>query len=370
MIFYVNFVSRIVIAPLLPVIEVEFGLDHAQAGSLFLFLAAGYCTGLFASPFVSSRLNHRRTILLAATAVGAAMLMFSTSRSVPAMRTGLLTVGVCAGFYLPSGIAVLTDLVRKEHWGKAMAIHELAPNLSLVTAPLLVEVLLRFMPWRGIIVTLGITSILIGVVFWVWGQGGGQGGEVPNLGAFRNFSRDPSFWTLASVFVLCVGASLGVYAMLPLFLVNEVGMDRQLANTLLGISRAFPILILFLSGMIADRIGHKRAVFGFLAITGVLTLMLGLLKGPVITSTIFFLQPIATVSVFPAALSMVSGIFPSNLRSLGMSLVAVIGFFGGAGLIPQMIGFSAEALSFAFGFTLMGLLVLAALPFVSRLRAP
>jgi len=36
--------------------------------------------------------------------------------------------GISAGFYLPSGIAALTGLIRREDWGKAMAIHELAPN--------------------------------------------------------------------------------------------------------------------------------------------------------------------------------------------------------------------------------------------------
>ena len=44
-IFYVNFVCRVVIAPLLPVIKADLGLGLTRAGSLFLLTATGYCSG-------------------------------------------------------------------------------------------------------------------------------------------------------------------------------------------------------------------------------------------------------------------------------------------------------------------------------------
>jgi hypothetical protein len=51
-------------APLLPIPEVEFGLGYREAGSLFLFIAIGYCVGLLVSLFISSFLNHKRTVIL------------------------------------------------------------------------------------------------------------------------------------------------------------------------------------------------------------------------------------------------------------------------------------------------------------------
>ena len=367
-IFYLNFLSRVVIAPLLPIIEGEFGLGHTQAGSLFLFVAAGYCTGLFGSPFISSRLNHRRTILLASIAVGGVMLIVSRSASVSAMHSGLFAIGVSAGLYLPSGIAMLTDVVSKEHWGKTLAIHELAPNMAFVTTPLLVEVLLTYIPWRGIIAILGASSILIGFLFLLFGEGGRQKSETPNLETLKKILGNPSFWIMAAVFSQAVGGSLGVYTMLPVFLVDEVGMGRELANALVGSSRAFSVLILLLSGMITDRIGLKRATVAFLAIMGALTLMLGILHGRVITLVLVFLQPTAAVSIFPAGLAMVSLIFPSNLRSVAMSLVGIVGFLFGGGFIPQIIGYFAEVFSFSFSFFFVGVLVLATLPLLSYLR--
>lgn len=45
-IFYLNFVSRVILGPFLPVIERELGLGHGGAGSIFLFIQLGYASGL------------------------------------------------------------------------------------------------------------------------------------------------------------------------------------------------------------------------------------------------------------------------------------------------------------------------------------
>ena len=136
-IFYLGFVSRVILAPLLPVLEGDLGLGHGAAGSLFFFSAFGYCAGLLGSGVVSARLSHRRTITLSAIAVGVAMLVASRSASVAGLQVGLVLLGISAGLYLPSGVATITDQVSEAHWGKALAIHEIAPNLGYITAPLL-----------------------------------------------------------------------------------------------------------------------------------------------------------------------------------------------------------------------------------------
>jgi NNP family nitrate/nitrite transporter-like MFS transporter len=368
-IFYLNYLSRMVIAPLLPVIEIEFGLGHGQAGSLFLFLATGVCAGLFGSSFVSSRVNYRRTVIFSAVALGGAMLATSQSASLMSMRSGLLLVGISAGLYFPSGIAVLTDVVSKEHWGKAMAMHELAPNLALVTAPLMVEALLKFLPWRGIIGILGGSLILMGAIYFRFGRGGAQKGDHPHPKAMQKMLGEPCFWIMAAVFVFSIGACDGVYAMLPLFLVNEVGFDRELANTIVGLSHVSGVVLLLFSGLITDRIGPKRATILFLTTTGVLTILLGILHGPLVSPTLVFLQTTSTACFFPPALAIVSLIFSPSLRSLGISLVLIVGIFFGAGTIPPGIGYIAEASSFSVGFCILGMFVLAVVVLLFYLRA-
>ena len=63
-IFFVNFISRIIPAPLMPKIEADLNISHAQAGSFFLLISIGYFVTLIGSGFFSARLTHRKTIIL------------------------------------------------------------------------------------------------------------------------------------------------------------------------------------------------------------------------------------------------------------------------------------------------------------------
>src|SRR5918996_220723 len=51
LIFLLNFIGRIILAPLLPSIEKELEISHSQAGSFFFLIATGYLVGLVASGF-------------------------------------------------------------------------------------------------------------------------------------------------------------------------------------------------------------------------------------------------------------------------------------------------------------------------------
>lgn len=368
LIFYLSFVSRVILGPLLPILEGDLGLGHGEAGSLFLFSASGYCAGLLGSGFVSARLNHRRTIMLSAIAVGASMLVASRSTSVTGLQVGLALLGFSAGLYLPSGIASLTDQVGEAHWGKALSIHEFAPNLGYITAPMLAEALLHFLSWRGVLATVGILGILLGMVFQRVGGGGDRWGEPPGFETAKRLLRDPSLWIMAALFAVGIGSTMGIYLMMPLYLVSEIRMDREFANTLIGFSRVAGLAVILFSGLITDRIGHRRALALFLATTGVLTILLGILRGPAITPVLVFLQAASAACFFPSAFSIVSHLFVSQVRNLAVSLVVVAGSLVGAGAIPTGIGYFAEAYSFSFAICITGLLTLGVVPLLLRVN--
>jgi sugar phosphate permease len=117
-IFFLNFISRIIFAPLLPSIQKDLGLAHVGAASLFLFVSMGYSVSLLMSGFVSNRLQHRKTIVLSATAVGISLLAIPFCHSIWTLRGGLLLLGLASGLYLPSGLASLTALVNASGTGE------------------------------------------------------------------------------------------------------------------------------------------------------------------------------------------------------------------------------------------------------------
>ena len=357
-IFFLNFISRIIIAPLMPTIEKDLGMSHSGAGSLFLLISAGYFITLLCSGFFSSRLLHRRTILLSSTAVGVALLGIAMSNSLWGVRTGLLVLGMAAGIYLPSGIATLTSLISSRHWGKAIAVHELAPNLSFVAAPLVCEALLVWFSWRGVLALLGAASLLVGIGFARFGRGGEFAGEAPTFGSFRVLFVRPAFWIMVVLFSLGISGTLGIYTMLPLYLVTERGIDRDWANTLIALSRISGLGMAFVAGWVNDQLGAAKTIGAVFLLTGISTILLGASPDSLIILMIF-VQPVMAACFFPPGFAALSSIGPPSTRNVAVSLTIPVAFVLGGGAIPTGIGIMGDAGSFALGIGLVGGLILA-----------
>jgi len=361
--------ARIILAPLLPTIEKDLGIGHGEAGSLFLLISVGFFPALLGSGYFSSRLTHRKTIILSSTMLGMALLGVSMSHSLWGIRLALIFLGMAAGLYLPSGIATLTSMVALRHWGKALAIHELAPNLSFVVAPLVAEVFLGWFSWRGVIAFLGGASLFVSMVFTRFGKGGEFHGEAPSLKSFMALLADSNFRILVVLFCLAVAASMGIFAMLPLYLVTEQAMDQNHANTLIALSRISGPGMAFIAGWAVDRLGPRRTLSGICLLSGLTTVMLGIAQGTWMILVIF-LQPALAVSFFPAGFAALALIGPPGIRNLAVSLSIPIAFLFGAGAIPIGIGIAGDAGSFSLGIFAVGVVISAGFIFSLYLRFP
>jgi NNP family nitrate/nitrite transporter-like MFS transporter len=366
-IFFINFLSRIILAPLLPAVETDLHIGHGEAGGLFLLISLGYFGGLLGSGFVSSRFTHRTTIIISSIAIGGFFLAVSFSPTIWMIRAGLLFLGVAAGLYLPSGIATVTSLVSSRDWGKAVAIHELAPNLSFIAAPLIAEGLMLWFPWRGVITLIGVTAILAGLAFLRFGKGGRFPGEAPRQKTLRVLFSQPAFWIMMVLFSLSIGASMGIYTMLPLYLVAEQGFERSWANHLVAFSRIAGPIVAFGAGWASDKLGPKRALIGVFLAIGMATVLLGMARGGWIVP-LLFLQPTLAICFFPAGFSALSLVGPPSVRNLAVSLTVPVAFLVGAGALPAGLGIMGEHGSFALGIMLYGVLLFGGLILLRYLR--
>jgi NNP family nitrate/nitrite transporter-like MFS transporter len=289
--------------------------------------------------------------------VGTALSAISFSNSLLTLRCCVFLLGISAGTYLPSGITTITSLVNSKDWGKAVAIHELAPNLSFILAPLLVEMLLHWFFWRQILFLIGSVSIIAGIVFARFGKGGNFFGEAPNFSAIKTIIKIPDFWILIFLFSLAITSTLGIYNMLPLYLVVEHGVSQEWANSLVGISRISTLGMAFLAGWATDRLGPKTIMLSVFFVTGILTLLLGIASTNWVIIVVF-LQPVLAVCFYPAGFSALSSISTPENRNVAVSLTIPIAFVLGGGAVPALIGIMADLGFFSWGISLSGALIM------------
>lgn len=355
-IFFLNFCGRVLFAPLMPTVETALDFGHAQAGSLFFLISTGYFLSLFGSGWVAARLIHRHTILLSVSILGFTLIAVSFCNSLALLRAGLFLLGMGAGLYLPSGIAAMTHMVESRHWGKAAAVHELAPNLALVIAPLATEMLLARFTWRAVPLVFGSGALVVAVIFLRYSRIGGFTGRPPDPSAFRDLLTRPALWTMMLLFSLGISSTLGVYTMLPLYLVADMGLDRSAANTLLALSRISGLIMALFGGWAADRFGPKRTIVAVLMLTGGATVAIGAIPGNGALVAVFA-QPLLAVCFFPAGFAALSRIGPATDRNIAVSLTIPAAFLIGGGAVPAMIGWFGDHVSFGAGIVLVGLLI-------------
>ena len=369
LIFFVNFIGRMILSPLLPTVEKELVISHGQAGSFFFLMSAGYVIGLLGSGFFAARSNHKITIVVSSAGVGFALLGISLSGSLWSMRAGLLVLGLAAGLYIPSAIAAITSLVEQPRWGKAIAIHELAPNLAFFAAPFVAQAFLTWSTWRVALGFLGAASLLVSFSFYRFGRGGEFRGESPASSAFATLMRMPAFWLMLALFGIGVSTTIGVYAMLPLYLVSERHLEQSWANVVVALSRSYGPLLGLLGGLVSDRLGPRRTMIISLAFTGVATVLLGLSSNHWI-SAVVILQPLLAVWFFPAGFAALAAITRPDARNLTVAFTVPFGYIIGGGAVPAFIGIMGDAGYFSAGYGVTGIVVLAGAALALLLRLP
>ena len=345
--------------------EIDLHLDHAQASSLLSFVSFGMGAGMLLSGFLLSVIPPRRMICISLVGTGISLFFLSRAGGLDEIRLLFALLGVTCGLYLPSALATLGTLVRFESWSMAVSVHELAPAVSFITAPILAESMAAVYGWQGVMQFMGGASACVGVLFFIWGTGGVAPVERPSLGGAIVGLRQPVFWVFIWLFGLSMGAEFAPYSVLPLSLTSEQGLGSMEASHLLSISRIPAPFMVLVGGWAVGFLGVRRSLFLFLAVQSLSLLALGVplkIAGVVGMLAAMLLQAMSASFVFPALFTLFAESFPRNQQPLLLSLSLPVASCLGGGLVPYLLGLSGEYVTFSFGYSLFGLMCLCTMP--------
>lgn len=351
--FYLGFVSRVLFAPLMPEIEKDLGISHGEAGILFLMISLGYLMAPICSGYISSRINHLGTLKVSALLVGVALIPCSVIKNMWGLGFCLMVVGFAGALHVPSAITTITAEIQKSDWGKGLSVHQCAPPLSFVSAPLISALLLRWFSWREIILIWAGLALLSALLYCFTGKGGDFPGRPVNMKNMKVVGCTGSFWLMVGLFALAMSGNAGIFAMLPLYFVTERGFNLSTANTLIGLSQISGIVMIFFAGWITDRVGQKKILVFSLLVTGLLTVLIACAKGWLLILALF-LQPAALTAFFPAGFAALARITEPSLRSVTSATGPPLAFLFGGGVMPLLLGYFAAPYTFSTGILFAG----------------
>ena len=353
--WFLSFSTRTIFSPILPLIEDTLSLSHGEAGGLFTSLSIGYSIALLVIGRFVSVWGYKRMVVMGFMGVGLIFFIFQWAESYLTFHILFFLIGIATGSYIPSILPIITETYDPSNWGKAIGFHDSAASFSIFFIPIFVAFGLHFLSWRRLLLILGAASLLLPIYFWKVSIEPKQGVS-PQSSHTLDFFKRRTIWIMGFLWIFASGSGLGIYSILPLYLIKERGIDFDLANTLFGISRVGGIFISILTGFLVDRYGYRTILRLSLITTGLSTIALSLASTlPLILTTLLF-QATLSLTFFPAGLATISKLAPLSERSMAIGVTLSIGMVFGMGGTPFILGLIADHFNFQVGILWLGIL--------------
>ena len=351
-VWFMTFTSRAMFSPILPIMEDEFAVNHARAASILTVTGIGYALSVFFSGTFTGLLGHRKSILVALSISGVTLLLIPLVRVFELFYVLGFVLGVSLGVYIPSVIPLITAYYEEGLWGKAIATHGSAPSVSVFLTPFIVLLILSFFPWRAVFVFPGLAFLACALTFYF-------ATDEVTLGKEKNYFlgrllKSKAIWIMGIIGMFSAGANIGLYFIIPLYLVKELNLSIDYANSIFGISRLGGAIVTIVGGFLVDRFSLKRTSFLLVLTTGILTILLALSE-PRWIALFLFLQASVSPAFFPVQYVAVAKLFDQEQRGQATGFVITIGMIG-VGLAPYFLGLSGDLASFRLGIFLLGIL--------------
>jgi predicted MFS family arabinose efflux permease len=322
---------------LLPLIKESLGLSYAQAG---LFLSV-YHMSSFAANFVSGLVvdvsGRRVLVQVIALLVGAAaMLVFGLTSAFVTLCFMIGLMGAANQAWHPGAIAYLSDRYAQRR-GYVLSIHAMGANAGDALGPMIAGILLTWMTWGNAALVSAIPSLVMAFVLIAMLLPSDKAvvRETSAMGIREYFSgytallKDRAVMVLAATAAFRTMAQVGLFAFLPLYIVDVMQKSTIYTGAALMIIQIGGLVASPIAGLWSDKIGRRPIVFGALASSSVVIFVLTFVSNPTayvvgISMLGFFLFSIRPV-VQSWMMDMVPPRFAGSATSLMFGTQAILG---------------------------------------------
>jgi MFS family permease len=339
----------------MPLIEDEYSINHTMAGVLFFFFWVGVTISVFSAGFISLHIGYKKTLLSGFVILVITLFLIGYAPTYQVFAVIAFFMGLGAGVYLPCAIPFITAIFERDSWGKVISFHETATGLSLLITPFIIVFALGFLNWKSIFLVMSGACIFVTILLFI--SSPDPRPEKSEKVSISIILHRKSFWVMTIIWIWCAVANMGIYNILPLFLVKERGMQIESANTLFGISRIGGFIAMILIGFVIDKFNLKKMLKFLLFATGITTTGIALVHSYWLLSSMLFAQAIFSVVFFPASLVAIAKLTTLSERSVFTGMLMSISGIIGPGLSPIILGAIADKWNFQIGIFVSGVII-------------
>jgi MFS family permease len=276
----------------------------------------------------------------------------------------LVFMGVLGGGYHPAAAPLVSSSVEAKNRAWALGFHLIGGSASYFLAPLIAAAMAAAWGWRGSFIGLAIPAIIFGIAFYVLlgrltrvDKVGPELTSVPDMAltAPGVLHRLVPFGIIVT---LNQAVIMSIVAFIPLFVVDNFGVNEEVAAALIAVVYSAGLWASPLGGYISDRLGWVPVTLTVCFIAGPVIYLLNIIPYGLGFGAILLLIGIINYIRQPAA----EAYLISQTSERNRSTILGIYYFSameGGGVLTPVTGYLIDHFGFYTSFTIAGATMLA-----------
>jgi MFS family permease len=363
LLYFFDYVDRMIVTSLFPFIQKEWGLTDTQSGMLVSVVYWSIVAFVFPVSILVDRWSRKKVIGIMALLWTAATATCAFTKSFPQLLMARSGIGIGEAGYAPAGTAMLSGLFPPEKRSRMMGLWNISIPLGVAVGIGVGGFVAQHWGWRHAFGLVAIPGALVAILFFFVKDYKTVGlvktvdscdtgrirVKMSKMDIFREFIQTPSLILTNIGFIGCIFANNAIITWLPTYFHRVEGIPISQAGMKTGLLMLLAIVGLPLGGWLADMWFKKRvsARLLFPAITTVLNAIVlfaafSFLEGKSQYMMLLLMGVLASAFA-PAAITVTQEVIHPGLRAISYSICVVVQNLFGASMAPIMIGAISDA---------------------------
>jgi MFS family permease len=358
LLYFFDYVDRMIVTSLFPFIQKEWGLTDTQSGLLVSMVYWSIVAFVLPVSILVDRWSRKKTIGIMAFLWSMATLTCAFTKTFPQLLATRGAIGIGEAGYAPAGTAMLSGLFPPEKRSRMMGLWNMSIPLGVAVGIGLGGFIATHWGWRHAFGVVAIPGAIVAILFFfvkdyktvelvktdASRKTGQDKVKMGKMDIFREFLRTPSLIFTNLGFIGCIFANNAIMVWLPTYFHRTTGIPMSEAGMKVSVLMVLAIVGLPLGGWLADVWFKKRvsARLLFPAITSILNAIVifvafSFLEGKTQYITLLGMGILASAFA-PAAIIATQEVIHPGLRAISYSVCVIVQNLLGASLAPIVIG--------------------------------
>ena len=266
--FALDFISRVGINSIFPVIQKDMNLKDWQIGMLGGIVLLGMAIFVLPISFWGEKKSTRKAITLSAIVWGIGSLFSGAASGFGSLGISRFFVGIGNSAFAPLATSTITSWYKKSQWGKTLGIFNTAMVVGSAIGAILFAKISSTVGWRIPFYIIGVISIIFSAVSLIIPDSikdkqidgsikEKENNELSAKGAIKSILKNKVLISM------CIGAGIDIMALnglntwTSIYFVREIGLSVSEAATLVSIMAVLSIVGFPVGGFLLDKFYEK-----------------------------------------------------------------------------------------------------------------